>query len=143
MSLNKVMLIGFLGQDPVSRQFDSGSVCNFSLATSYKKKDGSDETTWHRCQAWGKTGEICQQYLVKGSQVYVEGRLNTRKYTKDGVEREATEIVVENVQFLSKTGNQQSGGVGQSTTPPSLKTASPNSSLNQAYGNPLDADIPF
>jgi len=84
-SLNKATLIGRLGQDPEIKTFSGGaSVTNFSIATSEKFKNKAGEqqekTEWHNIQSWGKLGEICKQYLRKGSLVYIEGRIETREY---------------------------------------------------------------
>lgn len=103
--INKVILLGRLGQDPTSKAFDDGgSVTNFSIATSrkWKGKDGEEkeEVEWVKCSAFGKLGEVCGKYLVKGKQVYLEGRLRTRTWDKDGESRYSTEVVVEKVEFL-------------------------------------------
>jgi single-strand DNA-binding protein len=102
--LNKVMLIGRLGNDPESRQAGTTTVANFTVATSesYKDKDGQkvDKTEWHRVVVWGKLAEICAQYLHKGSQVYLEGKLQTRSWDKEGVKQYTTEIVVSDMQML-------------------------------------------
>lgn len=106
-SMNKVLLLGHLGKDPELRHTQSNkAVCNFSLATteSYKDAQGNkqDRTEWHKIIVWDKTGETCAKYLRKGSAALVEGRIATRKYTnKENVEVYATEIVAENVQFLT------------------------------------------
>jgi single-strand DNA-binding protein len=113
MSVNKVILVGRLGQDPELRYTASGQgVCNFSLATSESWTDKSgqkqDKAEWHRIVAWGKVGELCNQYLKKGRQVYLEGSLQTRNWeTKDGQKRSTTEINARTVQFL---GTGASGG---------------------------------
>src|SRR5438128_1175348 len=110
-SVNKVILIGNLGRDPETRYTNSGSsVTNFSIATkeSYADKTGArqDRTDWHNIIVWGKQGEMCAQYLKKGSPVYVEGRISYREYeAKDGTgKRKVTEIVAMRVQFLSSRG---------------------------------------
>jgi len=96
MSVNKVILVGRLGQDPDVRYMpNETAVCNFSLATSssYKDKSGEkvDQTEWHRIVMFGKVAEIAKEYLKKGSQIFVEGRLQTRKWqTKDGQDRYTT-----------------------------------------------------
>lgn len=110
MSVNRVVLIGNLGRDPELRQSGSSDVCNFPLATSERFKDRSDEmqerTEWHRIVVWGKTAAACAEHLQKGSQVYVEGKIQSRKWEdKDGQERVAFEIIAHNVQFLDgRTG---------------------------------------
>ncbi len=96
-SVNRAFILGRLGKDPVSRQVNDTSVCNFSLATS----DAKDATTWHDIVAWGKTAELCQKYLAKGSQAHVEGRIQHREYeAKDGTKRKVTEIVADRVTFV-------------------------------------------
>ncbi len=105
MSVNKVILIGRLGRDPEVRYTQSGTaVTNFTLATSrtYKKENEKiDETEWHRVVAFGRTAEICGEYLQKGKQVYVEGRLQTREWEdKDGNRRWTTEVIIERMQML-------------------------------------------
>ena len=104
--LNKVMLIGNLGRDPEVRYTQDGAaVASFSIATSEKWNDKAtgekkERTEWHRIVAFGKLGEICGEYLSKGRQVYIEGRLQTRSWEKDGVTRYTTEIVASDVRFL-------------------------------------------
>ncbi|UWX57343.1 single-stranded DNA-binding protein [Chlorobaculum sp. MV4-Y] len=112
--LNKVMLIGHLGNDPERRETASGqSVVNFTLATSEGFKDSSgnfqERTEWHRIVAWGKLADICSQYLKKGRQVYIEGRLQTRSWddNKTGEKKYVTEIVCTDMQML---GAKDSGG---------------------------------
>jgi single-strand DNA-binding protein len=108
--INKVMLMGRLGADPVLRTTQNGvPVANFSLATDhfYKERQES-ETTWHRIVAWGKTAEICQQYLQKGMPLLVEGRIRTHKYEgEDGKAKYSTEVHADQIYFLgSKTKSQ-------------------------------------
>ncbi len=110
-SLNKVQLIGNLGQDPDSKKLDSGdTVTNISIATTEKWKDKvsgepKEVTEWHRVTFFGKLAEIAAQYLKKGSSVYVEGSLRTRKYTdKDGIEKYATDIKGSQMQMLGSKG---------------------------------------
>lgn len=98
--LNKVQLIGRLGKDPECRVFDSGDmVANFSVATSERWKDKSgqkqERTEWHNISVFGKLAEVCEKYLKKGSQVYIEGRLQTRKWQdQNGNDRYTTEVVI-------------------------------------------------
>lgn len=106
-SLNKVMLIGNLGKDPEVRYTTSGSaVASFSLATTekYKAKNGDweEKTEWHNVVMWGRLAEIAGEYLSKGKTVYIEGRLQTRKWQdKDGRDRYSTEVVGDKMQMLS------------------------------------------
>ncbi|OFS84226.1 single-stranded DNA-binding protein [Oligella sp. HMSC05A10] len=110
MSVNKVILVGRLGADPEARATPTGlQVCNLSIATnhvSYDRDGNKNESTeWHRVVFFGRQAEVCEQYLRKGSQIYVEGRLQTRKYTdRDGIERYATDVVGERMQMLGDVG---------------------------------------
>eukprot|EP01030_Chromulinospumella_sphaerica_P005286 gene5286-5170_t len=117
-SVNKVIIVGNLGRDPEIRYMPSGdAIANIAVATSYRSKDRNtgeqkELTEWHRISFFGRLAEIVGQYLKKGSSVYVEGRLQTRKYTdKDGVERYATDIIAEQMQML---GGRQGMGCGDS-----------------------------
>lgn len=109
MSVNKVILVGRLGQNPEIRYTPSGAaVTNFSVATneSWTDKSGQkqERTEWHRVVVWGKLAELCSQYLTKGRQAYVEGRLQTRQWQdKDGQTKYTTEIQAQTVQFLGAT----------------------------------------
>ncbi len=153
MSLNKVMLLGRLGQDPELKYTPSGSaVCNFSLATteSWSDKSGQkqERTEWHRVVIWGKLGELCNQYLSKGRQAFVEGTLQTRSWEgKDGQKRYTTEINAKNVQFI---GGQAQAGKGDSSPNNSMNQEAPaeQNAMNQDYNVATDAnftsdDIPF
>lgn len=111
MSVNKAIIIGNLGRDPETRHTPSGqSVTTFSIATteSFNDRQGArqERTDWHNIVVWGKQGELCAQYLKKGRQAYVEGRISTRSYeAKDGSgKRYVTEIVAQRVQFLGGRG---------------------------------------
>jgi single-strand DNA-binding protein len=114
-SVNKVILIGNLGRDPETRYTTGGdAVTNLNIATSEQWKDKSGEkqerTEWHRVVLFGRQAEIAGEYLKKGRSVYIEGRLQTRKYTdKDGVEKYSTEIVADRMQLL---GGREGGGGG-------------------------------
>jgi len=107
--VNKVILLGRLGGDPESRQAGATTVANFTIATSDKYKDKQDQwqerTEWHRIVAWGKLADICAQYLRKGSQVYVEGKLQTRSWLKDDVKQYTTEVVISEMQMLDGKPN--------------------------------------
>lgn len=114
--LNKVMLIGNLGRDPEIRYSQQGlAIVSFSIATSEQWTDKNtgdrqEKTEWHRIVAFGKPAEILEKYLSKGSQVYIEGRLQTRNYEKDGQTHYATEVVVATFQFIG--GKQDNPGQG-------------------------------
>ena len=137
--LNKTQLIGHLGRDPELRQTQDGlAVANLALATSERWKDKAgnpqERTEWHRVVLFGRTAEVAGEYLRKGALVYLEGRLQTRKWQDDsGQDRYTTEIVAERVKMLgSKAGNGQSGQKQPAGDEPA--------------GDPLagfDDDIPF
>src|SRR5689334_11117910 len=116
MSVNKVILVGRLGQNPEVRYTPSGAaVANFSVATneSWTDKSGQkqERTEWHKVVVWGKLAELCNQFLAKGRQVYLEGRLQTRQWQdKDGQTKYTTEIQAQTVQFL---GGERGAGMGQ------------------------------
>jgi single-strand DNA-binding protein len=128
-SVNKVQIIGNLGRDPETRYMPSGdAMTNIAVATTDKWKDKQsgeqkEATEWHRVAFFGKLAEIAGQYLKKGSQVYVEGRLKTRKWTdKDGVEKYTTEIIADTMQMLGgqpkAVENEQRNGNNNRTRPP-------------------------
>jgi single-strand DNA-binding protein len=141
--VNKVILIGNLGRDPELRYTKSGqAVANFSVATSERFTDREgvqqERTEWHRIVAWGKTAELCAQYLSKGRQTYIEGRLQTREYEdKDGIKRYTTEVVAQNVTFLGGRGEGGAGGGGAPSGP-----AGPGDPGGSG-GPPSGDDIPF
>ena len=142
--LNKAMLIGRLGRDPEVRYTPDGlAVANFSIATSYDSTDKTtnekkETTEWHRIVAFGKLGEICGEYLSKGKQVYIEGRLQTRSWEKDGVKRYTTEIVATDMQMLgTKDSGKTAGSSNYSSGPQTFDEPGPQ------YPEPEDDDIPF
>ncbi len=162
--VNKAIIVGNLGRDPELRYTQGGSpVCQLSVATTRaytnKNNDRIEETEWHRIVVWGKSAEHCNNFLAKGRQVYVEGRIQTRNYEdKEGIKRYSTEIVADSVQFLgsrpggngngsgNSNGNGQRGG--QQGGPPSM----PNGGQGESEGgwndnyipsDPGDDDIPF
>ena len=154
-SVNKVIIVGNLGRDPELRHMPSGdAIANIVVATSYKSKDRvsgeqKELTEWHRISFFGRLAEIVGQYLKKGSPVYVEGRLQTRKYTdKDGVEKYATDIVAENMQML---GGRDAGGVDddagyhQVASAPNQHPArpAPRPAPKPAQSFGVEDDVPF
>lgn len=157
--VNKVILVGNLGRDPEVRYTKSGqAVASFSLATSEKwtGKDGNKEekTEWHRIVAWGKLGEICGEYLSKGKQVYIEGRLQTREWEdNDGNKKQTTEIVANNMTMLGQAGggsgsgyeggSSSGGSRGQSSSSGSQGSPSQGSSSSGGHDDFEDDDIPF
>lgn len=131
--VNKVIIVGNLGRDPEARFTQSGTaICKLSVAVTERMKDGDawkDETEWMRVTVFGKTAENAAQYLQKGRQVYVEGRLKSSKYTdKDGVEKTSVEIIANNVVFLAGGGDDKGGKSKAPAAPP-------------AGGD--DSDLPF
>ncbi|MFL5812765.1 MAG: single-stranded DNA-binding protein [Bdellovibrionia bacterium] len=120
MSVNKVILVGRLGQNPEVRYTPSGAaVANFSVATneSWSDKNGQkqERTEWHKVVVWGKLAELCNQFLAKGRQVYLEGRLQTRQWQdKDGQTKYTTEIQAQTIQFLGGQGAERGPGMDQS-----------------------------
>lgn len=146
--LNKVMIIGRLGQDPETRYMPSGdAVCNLSVATdeSYKNKDGQkvDKTEWHRVSMFGKLAEIAGQYLAKGAQVYIEGKLETRKWqAQDGSDRYTTEIKAFQMQMLDSKGagqQQQSATTAQRQQPqPRPAQSAPTPAPKGQMPEPID-----
>ncbi|MCE5393412.1 MAG: single-stranded DNA-binding protein [Acidithiobacillus sp.] len=147
--VNKVILLGHLGRDPEMRyQPNGGAIATLNLATSetFKDRDGNrqERTEWHRVVFFGRTAEIAGEYLRKGSQAYVEGRLQTRKWTdKDGQERYTTEIVGDRLQLL---GGRGGGGGTASFADEGPRSASEPGSRNTQPEPPMedfDDDIPF
>ncbi len=138
MSLNKVLLIGNVGKDPEVRYVsDNLAVANFSVATTkkgYKTNDGKevpDKTEWHAIVCWRGLAKLAEQYIKKGTQVYVEGELQTRQWEKDGITRYTTEILANDIQLLGRKADNVSG---ESTAAPA---GSPIPS------NEADGDLPF
>lgn len=156
-SINKVIIVGNLGRDPESRYSPNGEqVTRVSIATTDARKDRQtgervENTEWHRVVFFGKLAEIAGQYLKKGSQVYVEGRLRTSKYTgKDGVERYSTDIIAEQMQMLGSrqgSGDPAGGYDGGFQQPAPRQNAErpqqPSSGGGMPPNIPMDDDIPF
>ena len=154
MSVNKVIILGRLGQDPELKYTPSGAaVCNFSLATSESWNDKAtgqkqERTEWHRIVVWGKLAELCNQYLSKGRQAFVEGKIQTRSWEdKEGNKRYTTEISAQTVQFIGGQAGA-SNYDSQSSSNSAEMNQAPSSSSNQDYNVSTDAnfasdDIPF
>ena len=149
-SVNKVILVGHLGKDPEVKYTPSGTpVAKFSLATNerYKDKDGNwqDRTEWHNITAWQRTAEIAGEYLKKGSQVYIEGRLRTDSWDdkNTGEKKYRTEIIVNDISLLSGRGEGESGGYNRSSsTSYDQRSAAPADDLVNST-EITDDDIPF
>ena len=133
-SVNKVILVGNLGRDPEVRFMPNGeAVCNFSIATTENWKDKSgvkqEKTEWHNIVMYRKLAEIAGEYLKKGRPVYIEGRLQTRKWEKDGVTRYSTEIIGDNMQML---GSKDGAGSGASYDGGDMNQGGGNDDYNQS-----------
>ena len=156
--VNRVTLLGNLGSDPEVRQTQSGiSVCTLSVATSYNRRDRDtnewvEETDWHRVVLFQKLAEVAERYLRKGSQVYIEGKLKTRKWQdQDGNNRYSTEVVADEMQMLGTRGGEPGPRPDRDREPPRERSggappkpepaaASPGGS---AAGDDFEDDIPF
>jgi single-strand DNA-binding protein len=150
--INKVILIGHLGADPETRAMPSGmTVANMRLATteSWKDKQSGEQqerTEWHNVALFGRLGEIAAEYLRKGSQVYIEGRLRTRKWQdKEGRDRYTTEIVANEMQMLGGRGGAGGGGAGGSSEPAARAehAEAAAGAGPSAQRDEFDDDIPF
>ena len=141
MALSKIQIIGNLGRDPELRYTKSGqAVANFTLATTENwTRDGNREerTEWHRVVAWGKTAELCTQYLTKGRTVYIEGQIRTREWEdKEGHKRQTTEIHAQTVQFLGS-------GPRSGSAPRAPDEPAPAGESAATSAAPGDDEIPF
>ena len=151
--INKVILIGNLGDDPkVSYMPSGGAVANITVATSESWKDKQtgeqkEKTEWHRVVAFNRLGEICGEYLKKGSKVYIEGRIQTRKWQgNDGQDRYTTEIVANDMQMLDSRGGMGGGGMdGGMNQAPQSSNAAPAAApaIAPPPAADFDDDIPF
>jgi single-strand DNA-binding protein len=166
-SVNKIILVGNLGRDPEMRSFPNGDqVANIAIATTDKWKDKAtgemkEATEWHRVVFNGRLAEIAGQYLRKGSQVYIEGSLRTRKWTdKDGAEKSTTEVRADQMQMLGSRqgmgGGDEGGGGGgyeprrapaaaapRSPAPMAARPAAPAAARSPSGFDDMDDDIPF
>ena len=154
MSVNKVILVGRLGRDPETRYMPNGdAITNFSLATDEQWRDRNGErqtrTEWHNVSLYGKLGEIANQYLRKGSQVFIEGKIQSRKYTgKDGIERMAYDIIGNEMKMLGNRNDGSDSGNNNaapptSNPPPAPRRQPPQHESTTAPIDDIDDDIPF
>ena len=150
MSVNKVILVGNLGKNPEMRYTQGGAaVANMTLATTERFTDKSgqkqEQTEWHRIVAFGKLAEICGQYLVKGRQVYFEGRIQTRQWQdQQGQKRYTTEIVATNMQMLGSRGERsETAGAASGGGHDAGAMVPPDDSVTGDFGGGPDDDIPF
>lgn len=147
--VNKVILIGNLGADPEIRHLQNDvSVANFRIATSETFKDKNtgekrEQTEWHSIVAWRGLANIAEKYLRKGSKVYVEGKLRTRKWEKDGVERYTTEIMADEMTLLDRPSGQGQSSGGQGPNQEQRSPAAPARSAAPASGGEELDDLPF
>ena len=148
-SINKVIIIGNLGKDPESRILPTGeAVSVFSIATTeqWKDKSGSkqERTDWHRVEFIGRTAEVANEYLKKGSQAYVEGSLRYDKWTdKDGVEKTLTKIRGDKLTLLGGKRDESGGNGAPASRPPASSAAKPATSKPSPKLDDFDDDIPF
>ena len=142
--LNKVILIGRLGKDPETRFMPNGeAVCNFSVATSESWNDRNgqrvERTEWHNITMYRRLAEIAGQYLTKGSQVYLEGKIQSRKYQgKDGIERTAYDIIANEMKMLGRGSDGQQAQPAQGETPTPHRRQAPSAPVED-----VDDDVPF
>ncbi len=146
-SFNKITIVGHLGRDPVLRYTPQGTaVCDFSVATSERRSggggnDAQDITTWFKITLWGKQAEVANQYLSKGKQVYIEGRLRQTEFTdREGQKRTSLEVNATDIQFLGARGGEEGAAAA-----PTARPATAQSSATHANDErpPSDEDIPF
>jgi single-strand DNA-binding protein len=151
--INKAIVVGNLGKDPEMRYMADGTACaNFSVATSETWKDKNtgekkEKVEWHRVVVWRQLAEICGKYLVKGKQVYIEGKLQTRSWEKDGVTHYTTEIVADKMVMLGSAGGEQRSAAPAASRP---QAAAPRQQADEYVpamgdysGSYSDDDVPF
>ena len=149
-SVNKVIVVGNLGKDPETRFMPDGkAVCNFSVATTDKWTDKAtnekkEATEWHRISTFGRLAEICGEYLKKGSQVYIEGKLRTRKWQdKEGQDRYTTEIIADAMQMLGSRSGMGGGEPRAEMREPPAAGESRQAKKPAGQFQDMDDDIPF
>lgn len=150
MSVNKVILLGNLGKDPVVRKLDNGrAVAQFTLATNEKYKDKTGnlvtKTEWHNIVAWSPMAEVAEKFLKKGSQVFIEGKIETRDYTdKDGVQRRITEIISRDLRLVDSRSNSGSGYDAPPPADDNYGSGVSKEDIEQSIiGGGVDDELPF
>ena len=144
--VNKVIILGNLGADPELRSSPSGiTTCRLSIATSMNWTDKNsgekkEKTEWHRIVFFGRSAEVLDQYVKKGQQLYVEGRLQTNKYEKDGIERYSTDIIGESFNFISGSG---SGSSNNNQFTEDMNQDTNNNKKKESNADDFEDDIPF
>lgn len=151
-SVNKVIILGNLGRDPETRfsnnnlQITTMSVATTSYRRSVESQERMEETEWHRIVLFGRNAEIAQQYLKKGSRVYLEGRLRTRRWEKDGQTHYSTEIIADAIQLIDRKSDSVGGGMGYGAPADDFESSAPqaNPSFTQSApaGRPSAAPAP-
>jgi single-strand DNA-binding protein len=144
MSVNKIILLGHCGKDAEVRMVGENKVATFSLATTEKYKDSKtnewkENTEWHNIVCWRNTAELAEKYIKKGTQLFIEGKLRTRSWEKDGEKRYVTEIVADSIQLLGKKEGSDSPAPAQQQRKPLYQQTTPM----PAAGEPDDSDLPF
>ena len=148
MSFNKIILVGNLGRDPELRYTAQGTpVCSFSMATNERRKDRNgemqDQTTWFRITLWNRLAETASQYLQKGKQVYIEGRLRVEEYIdRDGKPRHSLEVFATDMHFIGSRGGEECGG-GTYERAASAGAGGGGAGPAEGPGDLSDDDIPF
>jgi single-strand DNA-binding protein len=148
MSINKVILVGNVGKDPDIRHLDNNvSVANFTLATSesYTNKNGEriTNTEWHNIVAWRGLAEVCEKYVQKGKQLYIEGKIRTRSYEQDGVKKYMTEIYADTLQMLGRKDDFQNDSASERSSATVSEPNGNNGSFDNSPGDTEEDDLPF
>lgn len=148
MSINKVILVGNVGKDPEIRHLDNNvSVANFPLATSetYTNKNGEriTNTEWHNVVAWRGLAEVCEKYVQKGKQLYIEGKIRTRSYEQDGTKKYMTEIYADTLQMLGRKDDFQNDSAPDRSSATVSEPNGNNGSFDNSPGETEEDDLPF
>jgi len=146
--VNKVIIVGRAGKDAEVKKFENNEVCNISLAVTEKYKDKAGEnhesTEWFNVEVWGKMASICGQYVKKGSLIYVDGKLKTVTYDKDGEKRSIVKVVSSEIKFLSYSNEKKDNNTSGQATSSNQKTSSKSKQTEQQPQNfGSEEDLPF